>query len=157
MSLATNQPCPSYRRSGRPSQSENRYASATGLPVACATMRMGQRIQRLLDQRCLSQSELARRVNLRQSTINALIHGKSRSSTHLHRIARELGTTAAYLTGETDDPGPNAAGEDERLSSQERRLIAIYRQLPKADRAALKRMVERMADEGKGSDDGHGT
>ncbi|HXH52558.1 MAG TPA: helix-turn-helix transcriptional regulator [Sphingomicrobium sp.] len=118
---------------------------------------MGQRIQRLLDQRCLSQSELARRVNLRQSTINALIHGKSRSSTHLHRIARELGTTAAYLTGETDDPGPNAAGEDERLSSQERRLIAIYRQLPKADRAALKRMVERMADEGKGSDDGHGT
>jgi hypothetical protein len=27
---------------------------------------------------------------------------------HLHRIARELGTTPAYLTGETDDPSEGA-------------------------------------------------
>jgi phage repressor protein C with HTH and peptisase S24 domain len=52
----------------------------------------------------MSQSELARRVALGQTTINSLIRGDSRTSRHLHRIARELGTTPAYLTGETDDP-----------------------------------------------------
>jgi phage repressor protein C with HTH and peptisase S24 domain len=37
-----------------------------------------------------------------------LIAGKSAGSSHLHKIARELGTTAAYLVGETDDPDENA-------------------------------------------------
>lgn len=34
--------------------------------------------------------------------------GNSRSSTHLHRIARQLGTTPAYLEGEVDDPSSGA-------------------------------------------------
>ncbi len=52
----------------------------------------------------MSQSELARRVSITQGTVAGLISGKARSSTHLHKIARELGTTAAFLEGETDDP-----------------------------------------------------
>lgn len=51
----------------------------------------------------LSQSELARRVGVSQGTIAHLISGRSSGSTHLHKIARVLGTTPAYLTGETDD------------------------------------------------------
>ncbi len=35
--------------------------------------------------------------------------GKAYGSAHLHRIARELGTTAAYLDGETDDASEGAA------------------------------------------------
>lgn len=57
----------------------------------------------------LSQSELARRLKLTQGTIAGLERGDSRSSTHLHRIARELDTTPAYLEGETDDPQAGAA------------------------------------------------
>jgi transcriptional regulator with XRE-family HTH domain len=56
----------------------------------------------------MSQSELARQVSLNQSTIAALINGKSRSSAHLHLIARSLRTTPAYLVGETDDPDEGA-------------------------------------------------
>jgi phage repressor protein C with HTH and peptisase S24 domain len=63
----------------------------------------------------LSQSELARRVGVNQSTINGLVKGEQRSSTHLHKIARELGTSIAYLEGETDDPAIDAA----RLPSPE--------------------------------------
>lgn len=73
-------------------------------------MIIGRRISaRLKDARIgISQAELARRVGMSQSAMNSLISGRSRSSTHLHRIARELLTTPAYLSGETDDPDANA-------------------------------------------------
>lgn len=53
----------------------------------------------------MSQAELGRRVGLDQSTINGLVRGTAQTSRHLHRIARALGTTSEYLSGETDDPG----------------------------------------------------
>lgn len=67
-------------------------------------MIVGQRIVARLPVVGISQAELARRVPMSQSAMNNLIAGRSRSSTHLHKIARELLTTPAYLTGEIDDP-----------------------------------------------------
>lgn len=91
----------------------------------------------------LSQSELARRVGISQASINKLTSGGAkRGSAYLHRIARELGTTPAYLNGETNDPLSNAP--DLELSSDEQRLLEIYRDLPKKDRAALKLLIQRM-------------
>lgn len=104
---------------------------------------IGARIQERLTQLDISQAELGRRVGLTQPAIANLIHRNKSGSSHLHRIARELGTTPAYLTGETDDPDGDGA---ELLTSQEQRLLEIYRELPKKDRAALKTLLERMAD-----------
>lgn len=67
------------------------------------------RISSLLSERGISQAELARRVGVAQQTIHKLVTGGARSSSHLHRIARELGTNADYLTGDTDDPVQGAA------------------------------------------------
>jgi transcriptional regulator with XRE-family HTH domain len=71
-------------------------------------MNVGVRIRLRLIDLGMSQSELARRVGINQSTIAALLSGRSRSSSHLHLIARALGTTTAYLVGEIDDPRENA-------------------------------------------------
>lgn len=67
-------------------------------------MTLGQRIEERRLAIGISQAELARRVGIRQSTINSLIKGDSRSSRSIVQIARELETTAAYLIGDTDDP-----------------------------------------------------
>lgn len=72
-------------------------------------MTIGGRIDRRIKELGLSQSELARRVGISQATIAGLIGGRSTGSKHLHAIARELGTTAGYLNGETDDPSEGAA------------------------------------------------
>ncbi|WP_267395336.1 MULTISPECIES: helix-turn-helix transcriptional regulator [unclassified Sphingomonas] len=56
----------------------------------------------------LSQAEVARRVGMSQSGMVNLIAGRSRTTTYLHKIARELRTTPAYLAGEVDDPDENA-------------------------------------------------
>jgi transcriptional regulator with XRE-family HTH domain len=101
-----------------------------------------RRFKSRLEEVGLSQAELARRIGISQQAISKLAAGGSYGSKHLHRIARELGTTPAYLTGETDDPHGQAP--DIQLSSDESRLLEIYRELPKQDRAALKRLIERM-------------
>lgn len=62
------------------------------------------RFRKLLADKGLSQSELARRVGISQSAIHKLASGGAYGSAHLHKIARELGTSPAYLSGETDDP-----------------------------------------------------
>ncbi|RYE60882.1 MAG: XRE family transcriptional regulator [Oxalobacteraceae bacterium] len=71
-------------------------------------MVVGRRIKERLATIGMSQAELARQVGMSQPAVNSLIRGASRSSTHLHKIARVLVTTPAYLSGETDDPDENA-------------------------------------------------
>lgn len=56
----------------------------------------------------ISQSELARRVGITQASVNKLLSGTAYGSRHLHKIARELGTSPAYLNGETDDSATGA-------------------------------------------------
>jgi transcriptional regulator with XRE-family HTH domain len=104
----------------------------------------GPRIRERLGALEISQSELARRVGITQATIAGLLSGKARSSAHLHKIARELGTTPAYLTGETDDPDSDVPDEPE-FDSNERELIDCYRNLSAPTRAALMQVARSMA------------
>ncbi|MBD8469180.1 XRE family transcriptional regulator [Sphingomonas sp. CFBP 8765] len=71
-------------------------------------MTLGERVSARMKMLGLSQSELARRVGLSQPAIYALINRNKTGSKSLHEIARELRTTTAYLTGETDDASEGA-------------------------------------------------
>lgn len=51
-----------------------------------------------------TQSSLARTLGVDQTLINKIINGKTLFTSHLNALAVQLGTTPAYLTGETDDP-----------------------------------------------------
>lgn len=66
-------------------------------------MGLGERIRERLEAKGMSQAELARRVGVSQPSINHLIRRGAGGSSHLHKIAAVLGTTPAYLAGETDD------------------------------------------------------
>ena len=68
----------------------------------------GDRVLELMTELDLSQAELARRVGVSQPTIFKLIHENKTGSKHLHQVARELKTSAAYLTGEVDNPQADA-------------------------------------------------
>lgn len=71
-------------------------------------MTLGDRIKSRLDALGMSQAALARAVGIAQPSVNHLIKRGAAGSAHLHKIARELRTTPAYLTGETDDPDEGA-------------------------------------------------
>lgn len=72
-------------------------------------MIQAERVQVRMREVDLTQAELARRVGVSQPMIGKIVTGSSRGSAHLHKIARELQTTPAFLTGETDDPTAGAA------------------------------------------------
>lgn len=67
-------------------------------------MALSERIRARMEALGISQSQLSRQVGVTQGTIAHLASGRSSSSVHLPKIARELQTTVAYLDGETDDP-----------------------------------------------------
>ncbi len=71
-------------------------------------MIIADRLNDLIRERGLSQAEVARRVGVSQQAVGKLVFGGSSGSRHLHVIARVLGTSPAYLTGETDDPSADA-------------------------------------------------
>lgn len=71
-------------------------------------MLIADRLRERMSEFRLSQSELARRVGVTQTTIRKLVSGGGYGSKYLHLIARELQTTPAYLTGEIDDPDEGA-------------------------------------------------
>ncbi len=99
-------------------------------------MLIAGRLQERMSKFGLSQSELARRVGVTQTTIRKLVSGGGYGSKYLHLIARELQTTPAFLTGETDDPSAGAPPEP-TLTHEEHELVDCARGLSTSDRAAL--------------------
>lgn len=82
-------------------------------------------------------------MGVAQPTIFKLIHSSKKGSAHLHKIARVLGTTPAYLSGEVDDP-EHEAPPPPLLTPAEARLVDIHRGLNAPSRAALMHVGETM-------------
>lgn len=93
------------------------------------------RLKLRMEELAISQSELARRVGVSQTTIYKLVSGDGYGSKYLHRIARELSTTAAYLSGETDDPSVEIP--ELVLDYQERQLIEYFNRMGEPERDSL--------------------
>jgi transcriptional regulator with XRE-family HTH domain len=91
----------------------------------------------------VNQSELGRRVGCTPAAISQILNGRTNVSRFAPDIARELGVTLDWLNGTTADPSIDKAVDV--LTTEEQRLLRIYRELPKKDRAALKVLLERMA------------
>jgi len=108
-------------------------------------MIIGSRILERMALLGLSQAELARRVKLSQPTIFNLIHRGKKGSTKLHVIARELQTTPAYLTGETDDPTSDQP--DDAMTSQDRDDLAMLQRLSSRDRETIRQLMRSLSGE----------
>ena len=66
-----------------------------------------QRVEKLMTERFISIKDMAERLNMEYVTLWRKLNGKrSIDVSLLKRIAEILGTSAAYLLGETDDPSP---------------------------------------------------
>lgn len=98
-------------------------------------MRTGDRIAQRRTELGLSQTQLARLAGVSQPTIGKLEAGISSGSSHLHKIARVLRTSPAFLAGETDDP---AEGAPPPLPEPTVQYIPMMAVLPSED--ALARM-----------------
>jgi len=104
----------------------------------------GDRLRERMEARGMSQAELGRRVGVAQTSIFKLLSGRSINSRYLHKIARELNTTPAYLTGETDDPSSDQP--DDTMSSEDRDVVEMLNRLSDRDRAIVRQLIRSLAD-----------
>ncbi len=104
---------------------------------------IGERISARLTALGMSQSELARRVGVTQGSVAQLISGRSKSSAHLHKIARELKTTPAFLSGETDDD--QSEQPDYHLTGEEVLLLEKLRMLSDEDRKMVMQITKKLS------------
>jgi len=69
---------------------------------------VGDRLKAAMGRARIEQAELAARVGCTQGAISQIINGQTQRSRFLPEIASTLGTTTAFLKGETNDPSPSA-------------------------------------------------
>lgn len=84
----------------------------------------GDRLEALMEKCGVSQSELARRIGVSQTTIWKLLKEPAQGSKFTHRIAAELDTNAEYLMDESDDPTPSNVADARRSYRVEPELPA---------------------------------
>ena len=92
----------------------------------------------------LSQAAVARQVGVSQPTIYKMIHENKSGSVHLHKVARVLLTTPAFLTRETDDPDSDAP-DAPLLGQDDLELLDLIQTLDPKSRAALVQIVRALA------------
>ncbi|PZU13793.1 MAG: hypothetical protein DI606_04290 [Sphingobium sp.] len=107
-------------------------------------MILSERVRDRITAAGLTQAELARRVNVTQGAIAKIAKNNPYRSSVLHLVARELGTTPAYLTGETDDPTSDAP-QPPSMNSEERELFDHFGNLAPADRRAILQIARSLA------------
>lgn len=76
---------------------------------------MPERLESAMLRAGINQSQLAMAVGLKQPSIGRLLSGETKTTRALELIAEFLGTTAAYLCGQSDDPDRPRAS-DRRLA-----------------------------------------
>lgn len=84
-----------------------------------------QRLAEIMRDRGIGQSDLARRIGVQQGTISKIINGSTSNSRYLLHIARELGTSPAYLQGEIDDASADAPQPPPRSASINSDMVAL--------------------------------
>lgn len=82
-------------------------------------MGIGTRIRTLRKQKKFTQSELAEKINVHETTIRRweLERQGEPDGSSIKNLAKALGTTSAYLFGDTDDPLPKSQKNFENIST----------------------------------------
>jgi transcriptional regulator with XRE-family HTH domain len=101
------------------------------------------RLQAAMARANVGQSELARRLGVTPGAINQIATGRTRKSALLPEIAIELRTTLAYLRGDTDNPDKDHPDAHD-LTSDEERMLDLWRQMAPDDRQALRHIIDGM-------------
>lgn len=100
----------------------------------------GKRLVELLEIKDLTQAELAERTGTTGATISRYVAGlREPKGSIVAAIASELGTTSAYLLGETDDPAPA-----QKIEAYDMMPGVDVTGLSESDIAALNVMADRL-------------
>lgn len=99
---------------------------------------IGERIHNIIDDQGITQTELARRMGIKLSTLNGYIIGRTKLPPEvIKQIAETLGTSSDYLLGLSD-----TSERPIRLSKTEKLMIKTLRSLYRDQQEAIHNQVQ---------------
>lgn len=102
------------------------------------TMNIGERIHNIIDDRRITQTELARQIGINLSTLNGYMTGRTKFPPEvLRQIAETLDISSDYLLGLTD-----TSERPIRLSKTEKLMIKTMRGLYRDQQEAVHNQVQ---------------
>lgn len=102
------------------------------------------RIKQLCKETGISQKHLTDSIGRKNTYLNDIWNGKCAIKPEdLAAFASILGTTPAYLAGETDDP--SRAGEEAELTSEDEEMLTLFRTLSPENKEILKKLIGQMS------------
>ena len=106
-------------------------------------MRIGERIKKARKKNRLTQAEIAEKMDVHEVTLRTWENtDRGPNSAMMPSLASALGTTVAYLVGETDDPEPQKHQDLDDIEPQKyQRLVVLSEQ---ADE--IKQVIEAVKD-----------
>ena len=106
------------------------------------------RIKELREQKCLSQLDVAKGINTSQRNVGRWETGANEpSSSFILKLADFFDVSTDYLLGREDDFG-NVATSGVALSSQEQRILMVYRALSERDKKTIENLFETLSPTG---------
>ena len=117
------------------------------LSVRCYRVRMDTLVSRLNDlmrEHGDDQTSLARKIGCTPAAINQILTGRTQRSRLLPEIADLYDVALPFLLGRSNDRGAQLRTED-RMTGEARRLVNLFQQLDRQDRALVMSVIERVA------------
>ncbi len=109
-------------------------------------MDIGNRLRDLLEEKSVTQKELAKTLNLSATTLNGYIQNRREPDAKTTvRLASYFNTTTDYIYGVTSVKEP----QNSSYSAEERRLVNIYRLIPDEKKPLFIEMGKTFLDAGK--------
>ncbi|WP_081032322.1 helix-turn-helix domain-containing protein [Flavonifractor plautii] len=113
-------------------------------------MNIAQNLKKLMDNRGLSNSRLAREIHVHTSTISNWLEGKEVKAENLTALCEYFGCSLDYLAGTTTEKAPTQEGErDFAQNHHEEDMLLLARHMapiPEEDRNALKEQFKNSID-----------
>ncbi len=110
-------------------------------------MEIGEKLKSLRKENGLTQTELAKKLNIGQTTVAAYENGTHEPQIFsLIAYADYFGCTVDFLVGRDEDYIRTDIRREQPLTEEERRLIVLYRSLNEDMRDMLMKQVQVMKD-----------
>lgn len=95
----------------------------------------------------MSQKELARAIDVSQSTIAKIeVNRNEATASTIRKLSKFFNVSADYLLGLKDEFGGTTPASENKFTTEEQKIICQYRQLSPEYKTALKAVLQTLSD-----------
>lgn len=97
-----------------------------------------KRLRTLMNEKGITQAALAKRVGIKQQSIQYLLSGNAKGSRYISQIAEILDTSVAYLMNGLEPSSLKSRAQSNNLSAEIQAIVEILQEMPASRVASVR-------------------